>query len=56
LATESLTYGEAIALLAMSLSGLGAWWYRNFKRDRSMVAAFAALGTISAAWLLWSVW
>jgi len=55
-ASESLSTLEIAALLIMSISGVSAWWAKNILGDSPKVRMFAAIGSLSAVLLVWSVW
>lgn len=56
MATGALTPQLVFSLMAMSLSGVSAWWSRNILNDSTKVRFFALVGSISALYLVLSLW
>lgn len=43
-------------LTVMSISGVAAWWSKNILGDNSKVRFFAIMGSISAIFMVFSMW
>jgi len=54
--TSGLSTEVLLLLAVMSISGVSAWWSKNILRDIPKVKFFAIIGTISALFMVLSMW